>query len=64
MPMENAKKVLNVRGTLRAMQRGSSVILYNVRGSSLRQSASVLREVGMQFRVNKTEGGYKVTREV
>lgn len=64
MCMENTEKVLNVRGTLRAMQVGASLILYNVRGSSLRQSASVLREVGMQFRVNKTDNGYKVTREL
>ena len=60
--MENAKNVVNVRGTLRAMSVGETLTLYNVRGGILRSTASSLKECGMLFKVNKKSDGYCVTR--
>lgn len=62
--MENVKKVINLRGSLRALEVGQTLTLEGVRGSYLRQCASTLRELGAQYRVNKTECGYAVTRLV
>lgn len=56
-------KVINVRGTLCQLQKGEECTFSGVRESSLRHCASVLRELGLQFRVNKIEGGdFRVTR--
>lgn len=59
------EKIINVRGTLRSMAIGRdyAIRFRDVRGTSLRQSASLLKEVGMVFHVSKDEDGYLVWRE-
>ncbi len=54
-------------GTLKAMPIGwehARVFLFSeTRGTSLRNTASSLTELGMLFHINKTSEGYRVWRE-
>ena len=58
---------INVMGTLKAMPIGwehARVFLFSeTRGTSLRNTASSLTELGMLFHINKTAEGYRVWRE-